>query len=374
MEIITIAGIILVTLVAVIMLRLDKKVQQSLSRVVVSELDTTHEVPSISIIKPVYGKDSFTAENFRSWAQQDYPGKLQLIYSFQNPKDPAIEIAQSTTSSYPGKVIVNPVMETFSGKMSNLQYGLQAADYDFIVFSDSDIFARPNICKQLVSEHQKGADLISCLMRHAHGSNIWARIFAAFWNFEHMAFIAPSILSQGRDATGGTMAMTRQTLEKIGGLEAFKDYVAEDVAMGRKAHQLGLTVGLGPIVDSPVGAMTLRQLLDKFARAALFGSSMNSMSESFQYMLLFSYLIIWMFSLIFTSMPLFITGLLLAILRVGFASRFWQQTNYEKRIFGEIILSDAIFLLAYFRAIFTKTMEWGGIKYRVLPGGKMEKI
>jgi hypothetical protein len=64
----------------------------------------------------------------------------------------------------------------------------------------------------------------------------------------------PYLLKYGRDAAGGTMAMTRATLVQMGGLAAFKDYVAEDVAMGRKAHDLGLRVGLGLIVDSPVGA------------------------------------------------------------------------------------------------------------------------
>ena len=83
--------------------------------------------------------------------------------------------------------------------------------------------------------------------------------------------------------------MTRATLEKLGGLGAFKDFVAEGVATGRKAHELGLRVGLGPIVDSPVGTMSLRQLLNKFARAALFGMSMNDPGEWLQYTALFSY-------------------------------------------------------------------------------------
>jgi hypothetical protein len=123
------------------------------------------------------------------------------------------------------------------------------------------------------------------------------------------------------------MAMTRANLEKMGQLDAFKDYVAEDVAMGRKAHELGLRVGLGPIVDSPVGTMSLRQLLDKFARAALFGMSMNDLGESLQYTALFSYLLVLPLAALLRSTPLLVTGLLSALLRLAFASRFWSLTN-----------------------------------------------
>jgi ceramide glucosyltransferase len=271
-----------------VLLRLNRAVQASLAHEVPPEAEST-DYPPISIIKPVYGADAHTTESFRSWAQQDYPAPLQLIFSFQRANDPALPLARAVNSSHECTVIVNPVVEGFNGKMSNLLHGVQAAHHGFLVFSDSDIRAEPDTCRRLATLHRQDMDLISCLMRHVGGRNAWGRVFAAFWNFEHMAFIAPAILKYGRDATGGTMAMTRATLEQIGGLAAFKDYVAEDVAMGRRAHDLGLRVGLGPIIDSPVDAMSLRTLLDKFARAALFGASMGNLGESALYTVLFSY-------------------------------------------------------------------------------------
>jgi cellulose synthase/poly-beta-1,6-N-acetylglucosamine synthase-like glycosyltransferase len=114
-----------------------------------------------------------------------------------------IDIAHQTTGPHDYRVIVNPVIDGYSGKMSNLRHGLQSATHDFIVFSDSDTYAQPDVCRQLVSLHREGMDLISCLMRHVYGGNVWGRIYAAFWNYEHMAFIAPAILKHGRERPAG---------------------------------------------------------------------------------------------------------------------------------------------------------------------------
>jgi len=365
------AGLILVMLG--VLLRSDRAVRASLAYRVRSEVPDGG-YPPLSIIKPVYGVDEYSAENFRSWAEQETPGPLQLIFSFQCAEDPAIPLANAVTGPHEYTVIIHPVAEGYSGKMSNLLHGLEVARHDLLVFSDSDIRARPNICRQLASLHDQGVDLISCLMRHVGGGNVWGRIFASFWNFEHMAFIAPAILKQGRDATGGTMAMTRSTLDQMGGLAAFRDYVAEDVAMGRKAHELGLRVGLGPIVDSPVGPMGLGALLDKFARAALFGASMNNVGESIQYGVLFSYWPLLLAGGLLVNGPLLVTAGTLALLRLGFASRFWTQTQGERRVSWEVWVSDLIFLYAYVRSLLTRRLRWGGIEYRVLPGGRMEKV
>lgn len=50
--------------------------------------------PPATIAKPVYGADAYTEENFRSWAEQDYDGPVQLIFSFQRGDDPALPIAR----------------------------------------------------------------------------------------------------------------------------------------------------------------------------------------------------------------------------------------------------------------------------------------
>lgn len=137
--------------------------------------------------------------------------------------------------------------------MSNLFYALEEARHDFILMSDSDTRVDPYTLQRIAALREQGAELITCLARYRYADNLWGRIYAAFWNFEQMGFIAPAIRRHGRKAIGNTIAMSRSTLEQLGGLEAFRDYVAEDVAMGIKANELGMRVALGPVIDSPGG-------------------------------------------------------------------------------------------------------------------------
>jgi hypothetical protein len=69
-----------------------------------------------------------------------------------------------------------------------------------------------------------------------------------------------------------------------------------------------------------------------------------------------------------------VAGGILALKRLAFASHFWAQTQEVRRIFWEIFVSDFIFLYAYTRALVTRRLVWGGIEYRVLPGGRMKQV
>jgi ceramide glucosyltransferase len=49
-------------------------------------------------------------------------------------------------------------------------------------------------------------------------------------------------------ALGSTLAFRRSDLERIGGFEAFADYLADDYQLGHRIHGLGLKCLLAPIV------------------------------------------------------------------------------------------------------------------------------
>ncbi|GJM15989.1 MAG: hypothetical protein DHS20C13_13160 [Thermodesulfobacteriota bacterium] len=330
--------------------------------------------PDISIIKPVKGADEFSENNYRSWLGQDYSGTKQVIFSFQDKSDPGIVIVKQIQDLDHIKIVVNPVAEGFSGKMSNLFYGLKKAKYNILILSDSDIYAYPTTCRQIVYQLENRSDMVSCLTRHLNPKNLWARIFAGFWNFEQIGFIAPSILENGNKAMGGTIGLSKNALNILGGIEAFKDYVAEDVAMGTRAKELGIKVSLGPIVDSPVGTLNFNELINKFTRAALYGISMKKTNHNSQYAILYSYLLILILSAIFWNYSLMILGFLLAISTLILKSHLWFLVSGEKRVCYESIFGDVIFLSVFFKSLFLRTTTWGGIKYRVLSGGRMVKL
>ncbi len=359
----------MVSIVGRLLLRAERRCRECLAYS--AGLPTGGGHGPITIIKPVKGADEFTRANFTSWVRQQCPVPIQLVFSFEDPADPAIPIAEQLETVVRPEVIVNPRREGFSGKMSNLFYGVRLARHDFLLFSDADIAAAPDTCNRIMEQVRHGVDLITCLPVHDRARNIWGRIYASFWNFEILGFVAPSVLREGSVAMGGTLGMKRQTLEALGGIETFKAFVAEDIAMGRKAKEKGLRVGLGPIVRSPVGRKSFGELMEKFSRAAMLGHTLIPPQERLQHIVLLSYLFLFMLSAILKHIPLLALGIGLLCIRLVFARRFWVIATGERRIPFESLLGDALLLFAFVRGLFVRRMTWGGVEYGVTRDGAL---
>lgn len=362
-----ILGVLLVSIAVGLSIHLERRYRECLAYS--ASLPVGEGREPMTIIKPVKGADEFTRPNLESWTMQRYGAPIQLVFSFQDPRDPAIPKAEQLETHVKPEIIINPRKEGFSGKMSNLFHGIRVARHDFLLFSDADIHAAPDTCNRIMEQAKRGVDVISCLPVHDRAQNIWGRIYASFWNFEILGFIAPSVLREGPVATGGTLGMRRQTLEMLGGIEAFKAFVAEDIAMGRKAKEKGLRVGLGPIVHSPVGRKSFTELIEKYSRAAMLGHTMIPHREWLQHLVQYSYLFVLMLSAILKNTSLLGLGIGLLIIKIIFASRLWAIATGERRILVESLLGDVLFLFAFVRGFFVRRMAWGGVEYGVTRDG-----
>ena len=81
-------------------------------------------------------------------------------------------------------------------------------------------------------------------------------------------------------------------LEKIGGLEKYRNYIAEDIAIGEKAYKENISIMLGPLIESPVGEMSFSNLLDKFSRAALYAITMRGLRNNWMFIFIYSYFLL----------------------------------------------------------------------------------
>lgn len=236
-------------------------------------------LPPVSVLKPVYGVDEFSEEAFASWFDEvrAYPGEAQLIFSLQRPDDPAIPVIErlGRASGVRFTLLVHPVRPGWSGKTSNLAHALECAQHERLVLSDGDIVAPPGTLARLVGRLVGGAhgpahDIVACAVRTTRARNVWARQYALFWNASLLGVAAPALhRGTGTVLPGGTVALTRRALAAVGGLEALREYAAEDLAMSTRAKDRGLAVGLGPTVESPVGAMPFAAYRDKMRRGHL---------------------------------------------------------------------------------------------------------
>lgn len=334
--------------------------------------------PPVTVIVPVFGADRFTEGNFRSWLAQDYDGEIQYIFSFQRENDPAFAVLDQLSSGRAFETIVNPVRKGFTGKTSNLHHGLLAARHEILVLSDGDIRAPSNTIRKIVRLFEEDNDLVSCLPRHVEFGNTWGVLYAGLWNLVLLMLWAPQRL-KGRDLgiAGGTVAISRRDLDRLGGIEAFRDYLAEDLAIGKAAQEQGLRIALGPPVTSLVGSMRFRELFDKCMRIHLVSIHMSPLGFSGSvFLFIFSavYMLVLGYALWRWNVPLMVACLLFMVVKGLYGGRLFLYASGRFRVPYAYPLGDLLMLITFLYALLRPRVSWGGLSFRVSREGKLKRL
>jgi ceramide glucosyltransferase len=328
----------------------------------------------VTVIVPVAGADRFTQRNFHSWLIQDYEGEVQIIFSLQREDDPALPLLNALATRHPLEITVNPVKEGFSGKTSNLHHALRGSRHDLLIFSDADIWAPPDTIRKIVRLLEEGCDLVSCLPKHVDMENIWGHLYGLLWNVVLLMLWAPQRLA-GRDLgiAGGVVGLRKGTLDRLGGIDAFKDYLAEDLAIGKAAQQEGLAIALGPVVTSSVGRLRFRQLYDKAIRAHLVSIHMapSKLVGSALLQLFFAaYLPLLGVGLWTANLPLVAACLAFMAAKGWFGGRLTRYASGRFRFPTPYPLGDLLQPFTFLIAALWPRVSWGGLRFEVGAGGR----
>jgi len=187
--------------------------------------------PPVTVLKPLHGDEPNLYENLRSFCVQSYPG-IQVVFGVRNGTDPAAAVVERLRVDLPEvdiELVVDARVYGNNFKISNLINMVARAKHDLLVVADSDMRAGPDYLDGVIGPLlDPGVGLVTCLYR---GRPVGA----------------------GDGCFGATMALRRQTLEQVGGFEAFRDRLADDYALGAAVRGLGQRVVLSPhIVDTQV--------------------------------------------------------------------------------------------------------------------------
>ena len=203
--------------------------------------------PDVSILKPLHGAEAQLSENIETHFRQDYPGKIQFVFGVQDPNDSAIAIVRSLIARYPAldiQLVVNPSTHGGNRKVSNLINMAELARYSVIVAADSDVAVGPNYLSTLAATlTQPGVGAVTCLYRGLASGGFWSRLSAMA---VHDHFLPTTILGLAlglaRPCVGATIAVSRETLSRIGGFERVANQLADDYAIGKAVREAGLNV------------------------------------------------------------------------------------------------------------------------------------
>jgi ceramide glucosyltransferase len=198
----------------------------------------------VTILKPLCGDEPLLYERLRSFCIQDYPAPVQVVLGVQSLEDPALAPAMRLAAAFPHQVVVTSGADEhgFNRKVANLIAMVRLARHDIIVISDSDIEVEPDYLARVVGALQRpDVVAVSCLYHGVPRSGLWSRLFATAINTSFLPNVIAGLkMGLAQPCLGSTIAIRRQTLNRIGGLAAFADRLADDYAIGVAVRQFGV--------------------------------------------------------------------------------------------------------------------------------------
>jgi ceramide glucosyltransferase len=243
--------------------------------------------------------------------------------------------------------------------------------------ADSDIRVTPGMLSTLAAEFQnEKLGMATCPYRVVPGPSFWSTLEAVGLNTEFLGGVLVARMLEGmKFALGPTIAARRETLVRIGGFDAVKDYLAEDFVMGKLAAQHGYGVILSSyVIEHRIGAQAfganMRHRL-RWNRSTRRSRPAGYIGQVFTNPLPLALL------LLAVSPAWWPLVALTAVLRTAAA---WATAGYvlhdslTGRLWWLAPIQDVVSFLCWCAGFFGNTILWRGRKYCLLRDGRFELV
>ena len=221
--------------------------------------------PPVSVLKPLHGAEPGLYENLRSFAEQDYPS-VQLVLGVRDPQDGALLSARALMRDLPDcdiALVVDPRARGSNLKVANLENMMEAAKHELLVLADSDMRVdRGYLTAATAPLRDPRNGIVTCLYKGVSTGGKWSELGAMHINFGFLpSALVAEALGWGGGCFGATIALGRETFERIGGFAPLRDELADDHRIGDEVRALGLAVVLSPyVVEARVSEPSLSAL------------------------------------------------------------------------------------------------------------------
>ena len=344
-----------------------------------TEINATEKFqPPVTVLKPIRGIEKNLKSNLHTITIQDWP-EYQVIYSIQDPQDSALPILdelQAEVDNQKISVVIDNKQAGANGKVNNLLGAIAQARHQIIIISDSDTNLKPDYIKNIISPLSNPNVGAVCTLFKVKSAYRW---------FEKMELLTinadfiPSVIfaavtGASNACLGPSIAISRSTLQELGGLESLADYLVEDYELGRRVWTSGKKMVLLPYtIDVTVDLKNWQEWWTHqvywdqntyLARPWPFIATI--LIRAVPFAILFA--IVRMGDLLglgvlgFTlALRLFSAGITLKELKdvEGFQSLYLLP------------LRDTFGLIFWFLALTKRTVVWRGVKYKLVDNGKM---
>lgn len=344
--------------------------------------------PFVSIIAPCRGLELGLRENLEKLFAQNFSA-YEIIFVVDDERDEAVEIIEKISDGKPNaKLIVAGKAANEGQKVHNLREAVRhvSEKSEVFVFVDSDARPNENWLKNLIAPLSD--EKIGCSTGYrwfiSEKRNLASEMLSV-WN----ASIASALGANAKSnfCWGGSMAIRRETFEKINMRERLKGTLSDDFAVTRAMKENDLPIYFVPqALTASIENYSFKKLFEfttrqmKITRVYAANLWLASLIGS----LIFNFVMIWSVTLIviseiksfdfwfalvtFASVSIFSIGksylrlkavkLILKDYETELNKQFWAQNTLW-------LFSSGIFLYNSICALFSRKIVWRGIRYKL---------
>ena len=332
---------------------------------------------AVTILKPLHGAEPGLYENLASFCVQDYPSPVQILFGVQAPADPAIAVVRQLIADYRGRdleLVVDSRVHGPNRKVGTLVNLQTRIKHELVILADSDMRVGPDYLARVTAALQRsGVGLVTCLYRGSAAGGVWARMAAVAIDCHFLPSVLVGLrLGLARPCFGSTIALTGTVLTRIGGFEAFVQYLADDNAMGEAVRRAGMEVAIPPFLVAHM--CTEGTFADLWLHELRSARTIRMVAP-------------WGFvgSVVTHPLALGLLGALLAgfdgvslgVLAVVVSCRLVLQARVDRSLpvspprWWLGLLGDLLSFVAFIASFFITRVSWRGHRYKVLPDGTL---
>jgi ceramide glucosyltransferase len=337
-------------------------------------------LPPVTLLKPLHFDSPGLEEDIDTFLAQDYSAPVQIVFGVHDASDPAVAVVNHLKARHPHidiDLVIDQRRYGSNGKIANLINMAEKARHGVLVLSDSDISVPRDYLTRVVGAlEQPGVGVVTVPYTGRAGASAWSTLAAMGTSYDYLPNVIFGTWWGIADAClGSTIALTRETLNSIGGFEAFADYLADDYEIGRAVRHRGQRVYVTPFVVSH--RCTEESLGDLFHHELRWSRTVRILRPASHAGTIVTF-----------PLPLAVVALCLlggavtgvAALGAAFAARLILKHYVDKAFAAAsgpawlLPLRDTLSIAVFLASFFSQKVAWRGSRYEVETSGAMSQL
>ena len=208
-------------------------------------------LPAVCAVVPARNEAQLLPTTLRSLLLQDYPGSFNVFLVDDRSTDRTANFAEGVAHAVakPQQLHIisgEPLPPGWSGKLWAVEQGIKRASKfapDYFLLTDADIEHDPGNLRRLVAKAvQEDLDMVSVMVR-LRCESFWEKLLIPAFVFFFQKLYPFRWVNNPNNSTaaaaGGSILISREALERIGGIQVIRQALIDDCALAQAVKNIG---------------------------------------------------------------------------------------------------------------------------------------